>query len=59
MLEVPEAISQGRTIGEAKANLSEALEAAIEWRAEEDERFLGVDEVTIAPINVRLRTEVG
>jgi predicted RNase H-like HicB family nuclease len=36
-LELPEAISQGRTLEEAKANLADALEAALAWRADEGE----------------------
>jgi predicted RNase H-like HicB family nuclease len=35
--EVPEAISQGRTLDEAKANVTEALELALEWRRDERE----------------------
>jgi predicted RNase H-like HicB family nuclease len=35
--EVPEAISQGRTLEEAKANVTEALELALEWRRDEGE----------------------
>jgi predicted RNase H-like HicB family nuclease len=36
-LELPEAISQGRTLEQAKANLAEALEAALAWRVDEGE----------------------
>jgi predicted RNase H-like HicB family nuclease len=32
---VPEAISQGRTLDEANANVAEALELALEWRRDE------------------------
>jgi predicted RNase H-like HicB family nuclease len=35
--EVPEAISQGRTLDEANANVTEALELALEWRRGEGE----------------------
>jgi predicted RNase H-like HicB family nuclease len=35
--EVPEAISQGRTLEEAKDNVTEALELALEWRRDEGE----------------------
>ena len=35
--EVPEAISQGRTLEEAKANVIEALEGALAWRVAEGE----------------------
>ena len=52
--EVPEAISQGRTIEEAKANVAEALELALQWRREEGEpRRAGV---TVAPVTVALST---
>jgi predicted RNase H-like HicB family nuclease len=35
--EVPEAISQGRTLEEAKGKVTEALELALEWRRDEGE----------------------
>jgi predicted RNase H-like HicB family nuclease len=35
--EVPEAISQGRSAEEAKANVTEALELALAWRRAEGE----------------------
>jgi predicted RNase H-like HicB family nuclease len=35
--EVPEAISQGRTLDEAKANVTEGLELGLEWRRDEGE----------------------
>ena len=51
---MPEAISQGRTIEEAKANVAEALGLALEWRREEGEpRRAGV---TVAPVTVALST---
>jgi predicted RNase H-like HicB family nuclease len=37
--EVPEAISQGRTLDDAKANVAEALELALEWRRDGASRF--------------------
>ncbi len=37
--EVPEAIRQGRTLEEAKANVSEALGLALEWRRDEGEQL--------------------
>jgi predicted RNase H-like HicB family nuclease len=37
MAEVPEAIGQGRTEAEAKANVTEARELALEWRRDEGE----------------------
>ena len=35
--EIPEAIGQGRTLDEAKANVIEALELALAWRRDEGE----------------------
>jgi predicted RNase H-like HicB family nuclease len=35
--EVPEAISQGRTLEEATAHVTEAFELALEWRRDEGE----------------------
>jgi predicted RNase H-like HicB family nuclease len=37
MAEVPEPISEGPTEAEAKANVTEALELALEWRRDEGE----------------------
>ena len=37
IVEVPEAISQGRTFQEAKANVGEALDGALDWRLRECE----------------------
>jgi len=34
---VPEAISQGRMLDDAKANVAEVLELALEWRRDEGE----------------------
>lgn len=51
--EVPEAISQGRTLDQAKANVEEALELALEWRRDEGERLPGPVQVTVAPVVVR------
>jgi len=51
-LEVPEAISQGRTLEEAKANLADALEAALAWRADEGESIPSPGQVTVSPITV-------
>ena len=52
ILEAPEAMSQGRTIEEAKANVAAALEAALEWRAEEGESLPASGQVTVAPVTV-------
>jgi predicted RNase H-like HicB family nuclease len=45
--EVPEAISQGRTRREAKANVREALELALEWRRDEEEPLPERAQVTL------------
>ena len=50
--EVPEAISQGRTLAEAKANVTEALELALEWRRDEGEALPVPAQVTVAPVTV-------
>ena len=54
--EVPEAISQGRTVEEAKANVAEAHELALEWRREEGEPIPRRAGVTVAPVTVALST---
>lgn len=50
--EVPEAISQGRTVEEAKANVAEALELALEWRRDEGEQLPERAQVTVVPVTV-------
>lgn len=50
--EVPEAISQGRTLEEAKANVAEALELALQWRRDEGEALPAPSHVTVAPVTV-------
>jgi predicted RNase H-like HicB family nuclease len=50
--EVPEAISQGRTLEEAKANVTEALELALEWRRDEGEPLPERAQVTVAQVTV-------
>lgn len=50
--EVPEAISQGRTLDEAKANVVEALELALEWRRDEGETLPATAVVTVVPVTV-------
>jgi predicted RNase H-like HicB family nuclease len=50
--EVPEAISQGRTLDEAKANVAEALELALEWRRDEGESLPEPTRVTVTPVTV-------
>jgi predicted RNase H-like HicB family nuclease len=50
--EVPEAISQGRTLEEATAIVTEALEIALEWRRDEGEPFPSPAEVTVTPVTV-------
>lgn len=48
--EVPEAISQGRTLEEATANVAEALELALEWRRGEGEPLPEPAQVTVTPV---------
>ena len=50
--EVPEAISQGRTPEEAKANVSEALALALTWRRDEGEPLPGRADVTVETVTV-------
>jgi predicted RNase H-like HicB family nuclease len=50
--EVPEAISQGRTAEEAKANVTEALQLAIAWRRAEGEALPARVDVTVATVTV-------
>jgi predicted RNase H-like HicB family nuclease len=50
--EVPEAISQGRTHDEAIANVTEALELALEWGRDEGEALPTTGEVTVTPVTV-------
>jgi predicted RNase H-like HicB family nuclease len=50
--EVPEAISQGRTMEEAKANVTEALELALEWRRDEGEPLPKRAQVTVTPVTL-------
>lgn len=52
VLELPEAISQGRTLEQAKANLADALEAALAWRADEGESIPPPGQVTVTPLTV-------
>jgi predicted RNase H-like HicB family nuclease len=49
---VPEAISQGRTLDEAKAHVAEALELALEWRRDEGETLPEPARVTVTPVAV-------
>jgi len=50
--EVPEAISQGRTLEEATANVVEALELALQRRRDEGETLPGPAHVTVTPVTV-------
>ena len=50
--EVPEAISQGRTVGEAKANVLDALLLALEWRRDEGEPLPARADVTVVAVTV-------
>ena len=50
--EVPEAISQGATLEEATANVTEALELALQWRRDEGEALPALGHVTVAAVIV-------
>lgn len=50
--EVPEAISQGRSAEDAKANVTEALELALAWRRAEGETLPARADVTVASVTV-------
>lgn len=52
VVEVPEAISQGDTPEEAKANVREALELAIEWRRAEGEAVPEPTEVSLGSLTL-------
>lgn len=52
IVELPEAISQGKTLEEAKATVAEALEAAIAWRLAEGEPLPDRGQVTVGPVTV-------
>jgi predicted RNase H-like HicB family nuclease len=55
IVEVPEAISQGRTFEEARANVIEALEGALDWRLREREPIPKSGQVTLSPVTVSAR----
>ncbi len=50
--EVPEAISQGRSVEEAKVNVTQALELALAWRRAEGEALPARVQVTVTPVTV-------
>ena len=50
VVEVPEAISQGRTLDEARANVADALALALELRAKEGREIPSAGRVAIAPV---------
>jgi predicted RNase H-like HicB family nuclease len=50
--EVPEAISQGRTLDEAKVNVREALALALDWRRDEGEPLPKPAQVTVTAVAV-------
>jgi predicted RNase H-like HicB family nuclease len=52
--EVPEAISQGRTVDEATHNVVEALRLALEWRRDEGQQLPSAIRVTIVPVTVAI-----
>ena len=50
VVEVPEAISQGRTLDEARVNVADALALALDLRAEEGREIPVAGRVAIAPV---------
>ena len=50
VVEVPEAISQGRTLDEARANVADALALALELRAKEGREIPSAGRVAVAPV---------
>jgi predicted RNase H-like HicB family nuclease len=50
--EVPEAISQGRTLDEARANVTEALELALAWRRADGEPLPARANVTVESVTI-------
>lgn len=50
VVEVPEAISQGRTLDEARENIADALAMALELRAKEGREIPSAGRVAIAPV---------
>ncbi len=53
--EVPEAISQGRTLDEARLTVEEALQLALEWRIAEGETPPEPVGVTVSQVTVSSR----
>ena len=53
VVEVPEAISQGRSLDEARRNVEEALAAALELRTEEGKEIPPGGRVAVAPVSTR------
>lgn len=50
--EVPEAISQGRTVEEATANVLDALQLALAWRRDAGDEPLPPAHVSLIPVTV-------
>lgn len=50
VVEVPEAISQGRTLDEARVNVADALALALDLRAKEGREIPLAGRVAIAPV---------
>lgn len=51
-LELPEAVSQGRTLEEAKTNLADAIEMIVALRSEQGLPILQSGQTTIEPVTV-------
>jgi len=56
IVEVPEALSQGKSVDEARANVTEALELALEWRRERGEEIPIPGDVTVSLVRVPRRS---
>jgi predicted RNase H-like HicB family nuclease len=50
VVEVPEAISQGRTLDEARVNVADALALALDLRAKEGREIPSAGRVAVAPV---------
>ena len=55
VVEVPGAVSQGRTMEEARANVTEALELMLDWLREEGQEVPAPAAVTVGPVTVSSR----
>lgn len=54
-VELPEAFGQGRTLDEARASVTEAVDAALDARVQDGEPLPPSGQVTVGPITVARR----